>query len=291
MADKPTNEEIATALEQIADLLEAQDANVYRVQAYRNGASTVRAATVSLAEMTREQGEKELRKLPDIGEGIARVIRNLVTTGRAPILERLKGESLRGYAFTQVPGLGEELAQRVAEELHITTLEQLEQAAHDGRLQLVEGFGDKRVNNIQVSLSGMLSTTAVRRTKQRTAGKTQSRQQPDVALLLDVDEEYRHKAEAGELQQIAPRRFNPDGEAWLPILHTEQENWDFTVLYSNTAQAHKLNKTADWVVIYYEQEDGQESQATVVTETRGSLEGKRVVRGREAECRQYYKEK
>jgi putative hydrolase len=62
------------------------------------------------------------------------------------------------------------------------------------------------------------------------------------------------------------------------------------VLFSNTAQAHKLNKTRDWVVLFYEK-DGVEDQATVVTETRGELKGKRVVRGREQECKKYYSAK
>jgi DNA polymerase (family 10) len=86
---------------------------------------------------------------------------------------------------------------------------------------------------------------------------------------------------------MAPRRFNPKGEAWLPILETEREGWRLTVLFSNTAQAHERGKTHDWVVIYYA-DDGPEGQCTVVTASRGLPEGKRVVPGREWECRQYY---
>ena len=107
-------------------------------------------------------------------------------------------------------------------------------------------------------------------------------------MLLDVDREYRERSEAGRLPTIAPKRFNPDGESWLPVLHTQRGNWHFTVLYSNTAWAHRLGRTRDWVVIYFYDEHHRESQATVVTETRGSLVGKRIVRGREAECRAYY---
>jgi hypothetical protein len=88
---------------------------------------------------------------------------------------------------------------------------------------------------------------------------------------------------------IAPKRFNPEGEAWLPIMHSDCGEWQFTALFSNTARAHDLGKTHDWVVVYYET-DGEEGQATVVTETRGVLRNKRVVRGREAECRRYYEE-
>jgi hypothetical protein len=108
-------------------------------------------------------------------------------------------------------------------------------------------------------------------------------EEPPVEMLLDVDREYRERAAAGELRRIAPRRFNPTGEAWLPILHTQRGQWHFTALYSNTARAHELGKTNDWVVIYFYDGDHRERQRTVVTETRGPLAHSRVVRGREAE--------
>ena len=107
-------------------------------------------------------------------------------------------------------------------------------------------------------------------------------------MLLDVDREYREKASAGRLEKIAPRRFNPKGEAWLPILHAHRDAWHFTVLYSNTARAHDLGRVFDWVVMYFHTDDEPEGQCTVVTETRGELIGRRVVRGREAECRSCY---
>jgi len=112
--------------------------------------------------------------------------------------------------------------------------------------------------------------------------------EPDVGMLLDVDMEYRDKARRGELPTIAPRRFNPDGEAWLPVLHTERGDWHFTVLYSNTARAHQLGRTHDWVIVYFHKDDHPERQSTVVTETRGELRGERVVRGREGDCRIHY---
>jgi len=60
------------------------------------------------------------------------------------------------------------------------------------------------------------------------------------------------------------------------------------VLFSNTARAHDLGRTRDWVVVYFYDEHHREGQCTVVTETRGALIGKRVVRGREDECRVLY---
>jgi DNA polymerase (family 10) len=112
---------------------------------------------------------------------------------------------------------------------------------------------------------------------------------PGVDVLLDVDREYREKARAGALQKIAPQRLNREHKAWLPVLHTRFGPWHFTALFSNTVRAHELQRVFDWVVILHSDPEGGEGQATVVTEWRGTLSGKRVVRGREAECARYYR--
>jgi DNA polymerase (family 10) len=277
---KPSNDKIADVLEQIADLLEAQDGNVHRIRAYRNGARTARNSSESLAKIARDRGVKGLQELPNIGEGLGRIIQRYVETGRSRMLERLQGQISPEDIFTQVPGIGPELARRIADELDVHSLAELEQAAHEGRLEQVKGFGPKRVESVRLSLAGMLSRSAQRRARERSRPDEGSEREPCVAILLDVDREYQSRARAGELRKIAPKRFNPDNEAWLPILHTERGNWSFTALYSNTARAHELNKTDDWVVIYFDQ-DGKEDQVTVVTGTQGDLKGKRVVRGRE----------
>jgi putative hydrolase len=108
--------------------------------------------------------------------------------------------------------------------------------------------------------------------------------------LLDVDREYREKAAAGKLQRIAPRRFNPNGEEWLPILHTRRGDREYTALFSNTQRAHELGMTDDWVVIYCD--DGRHHlTSTVLTAQRGKLKGLRVVPGREEESAAYYERK
>jgi len=112
---------------------------------------------------------------------------------------------------------------------------------------------------------------------------------PSVEVLLGIDQEYRDKAKAGVLRLIAPRRMNPEGKAWLPVLHTRYGPWHFTALFSNTERAHEMHRTGDWVVVYFSGDDGDEGQVTVVTERRGALTGMRVVRGREPECARYYR--
>jgi hypothetical protein len=111
---------------------------------------------------------------------------------------------------------------------------------------------------------------------------------PGVGTLLDVDREYREKAASGVLKKIAPRLFNSRNEAWLPVLHTRFGPWRFTALYSNTERAHELYRTHDWVVISFDDDEFQ-GRNTVVTEYRGALKGRRVVRGREPECAAYYR--
>ena len=105
-----------------------------------------------------------------------------------------------------------------------------------------------------------------------------------------MDAEYRRESAADTLKKIAPRRFNPSGEAWLPVLHTTRGDRHYTALFSNTARAHELRKTRDWVVIYYDGHDG-EHQCTVITSEFGRLKGRRIVRGREDECEELYWER
>lgn len=112
---------------------------------------------------------------------------------------------------------------------------------------------------------------------------------PDVGILLEIDREYREKAASGVLQKIAPARFNPEHRAWLPVLHTRFGPWRFSALYSNTYQAHERHRTHDWVVIGFDDDEHGDGQQTVVTEWRGTLAGRRVVRGREPECAIHYR--
>lgn len=273
-ASSPSNPDIAKRFRTAADLLEAQGASPFRVRAYRQGAATLAQLDRPVATIYQEGGRDELEALPNIGSALANAIIEIVETERWRFLERLQGTVTPASVFRQVAGIGDELAERIHETLGIETLEELEQAAHDGRLDDVEGIGERRLQAVRDSVA-----TRLRR-------RRQSGDDVPVAELLDVDREYREKAARNDLRRIAPRRFNPEGTAWLPILHTERNGRSYTALFSNTARAHELDKTNDWVVIY--REDKRRAQWTVVTETSGPLEGRRVVRGREAECKQHY---
>jgi DNA polymerase (family X) len=149
------NAVIATRLEEVAGILEAQQASPYRVQAYRRAAMTVRNCDRPMDEIVREEGVEGLQHLLGIGESLSRTIHQLVTSGRLPMLERLRGESDPVEVLASVPGVGKRLAERLYTDLGIGTLEELE-AAHDSRLAEIEGFGEKRIAGVRDSLAGRL---------------------------------------------------------------------------------------------------------------------------------------
>ena len=273
-----TNARIAETFDRIADLLEQREGSPHRVHAWRAGAQAVREHPRELGEVFRDHGRAGLLALPHIGSGLAGVAIELIRTGHSAALDRLTGDPVT--TLTRIPGIGRALATRIHRELGIATLEDLEAAAHDGRLDRVDGFGPRRVTAVRELLATRLARSS--RAAPPRAGVPS--RPPPVELLLAIDGQYREDAAAGSLPRVAPHRFNPQREAWLPVLHHSAADWRFTVLFSNTALAHKLGRLRDWVVIYYREPGHLEGRATVVTETHGALRGQRVVRGREAEC-------
>ena len=279
--ERAVNESLAANLREFADLLAHQEADGFRTAAYRRASDTLAALDRPVTRVFVAEGRQGLVALPGIGGSIASAIAEMLTTGRWSQLERLRGTLNPEKLFQTIPGIGPELAARIHERLHVDTLEGLEIAAHDGRLERVPGIGRRRAELIRSLLAERLGRPRLRRLKREGA-------RPEIGLILDLDYEYRHRALAGELKLIAPKRFNPEGKAWLPVLHTRRAPWEFTALFSNTRLAHELGRTHDWVVIYYQAGNSPEGQCTVVTETRGPLAGSSVMRGREGECWVHY---
>jgi hypothetical protein len=268
---------IAERLRQAASLLASQGANPFRVSAYRRAGDSIGALDADVRDVAEAGGHAALEAIPGVGPSIGGAVAEMLSTGRWGFLERLKGAADPEALFCSIPGIGPWLAHKIQTTLHIDSLEALEAATHDGRLRQVPGFGVRRAAMVRHALSELLAR--IRPPPGRIA------EEPEAGLLLDVDREYREKAAAGLLRRIAPKRFNPSGEAWLPILHTVRGPWHFTALYSNTALAHQLGRTGDWVVIYFHRDARPEGRRTIVTETQGPARGCRVVRGREGECR------
>lgn len=269
------NRRIAQQLIETAGLLASRrDGSPQRVRAYRQAAERLLRLPTPIQDIYREQGDAGIREALGVGDRLGRVIEQSILEGRFALLERLRASNGAGSILETVPGLGPTWARHLREDLGIATLEDLECAAYDGRLESAAGMGIKRLSGIRDSLAARLGRV-------RPPAPASTAPEPPVSELLDVDREYRESAAAGRLRRIAPRRFNPTHTAWLPILRTTRNGRDYTVLFSNTARAHEAGKTNDWVVIYEEGRPGR--SWTVITSQRGSLAGMRIVRGREPE--------
>jgi hypothetical protein len=284
------NHAVAEMLRETGELLESQGANPFRARAYRHAADVIESLSTPLSTLLVDNGTEGLEKLPGIGSSLSKTIEKVVRTGRLALLERLRGETEPGSILATIGGIGPVLARRLQDDAEISTLPELERALSSGRLADVPGFGEKRLRMIRESLAGRIRrdvTSSPERPAMEKRDRSQRSAQPSVEVLLDVDREYRERARRGDLPRITPKRFNPTKEAWLPVLHTERAGQHFTALFSNTARAHTLGVTRDWVVIYRDEREG-DGQWTTITSEYGPLQGRRIIRGREQECRDYY---
>jgi DNA polymerase (family 10) len=141
------NSDIAKVFDDIADLLELQGANPFRIRAYRNAARMLGELGRDVRTMV-EQGE-DLDALPGIGADLAAKIGEIVATGSCALLDRLRAEVPADLsALLQLPHLGPKRVRALHDELGIQTVDQLRQAAQDGRLRSVHGFGPKMQQQI-----------------------------------------------------------------------------------------------------------------------------------------------
>jgi DNA polymerase (family 10) len=142
------NIEIAAALTEMADLLEIRGGtNPFRIRAYRNAVLTVTEHPLPLRKLVEQ--EADLTDLPAIGKDMAGHITELVRTGRLPALEELGLEVPRSLVLlTRLPGVGPKRTHRLWKELGITRLEELAEAAEEGRIAGLEGFGEKSQEKI-----------------------------------------------------------------------------------------------------------------------------------------------
>ncbi len=174
------NEDIAVIFEEMADLLEIENANPFRVRAYRNAARTVRGLGRELSEMV-AAGE-DLTRLPGIGKDLAAKIEEILATGHARALDKLHKQVPASLeALLKIPGLGPKRVKLLYQQLHIRTLKQLENAARQGRLQDLPGFGVKIEQRI-------LDTIEARRSQEKRFLHNTARQyaEPLVAYLRAV---------------------------------------------------------------------------------------------------------
>ncbi len=150
------NVQIAIRLHEMGDLLEHQGEGGFRAQAYRSAASVLEQLREPVDEILSRAGRQGLIALPAIGPGIAAAVAEMCATGRWSALDRLTGKLDPEALRENSSGIGPQLARRLHVELHVETLEDLERAAHDGRLDRLTGFGPKRLEAIHGSMSERL---------------------------------------------------------------------------------------------------------------------------------------
>lgn len=254
--DNPT---IARRLREYAAKLEGEETTLYRVRAYRRAADVVQGLAHPLAELYAERGRAGLEELPSIGSHLAYTLEGLLISGEFRTLRPEGANREPDRLLTSLPGIGPLLALRLREHLGITTLQELERAARAGRLSEV-GIGPRR---LQTLLDALV---------ERSRPITPPPGEPTVVTLLQLDAEYRRQAQRLRLPTTSLLTCN---------------GWHYRIHFARTALARRLNQTRDWVEIHFT--DGTNTgQRLVRTETEGDLAGRRVLRGRERECRVHY---
>jgi DNA polymerase (family 10) len=162
------NADIAAVFVEIADLLEIEQANPFRIRAYRNAARVVGELGREVRTLV-ERGE-DLTSLPGIGDDLSAKMREIVQTGKCRALDRLRAELPPAITeLLHLPGLGPKKVRALWHELDVQTVEQLARAARDGRISKLPGFGEKTEANILQAVEAHLSKA--RRFKLATAAQ------------------------------------------------------------------------------------------------------------------------
>jgi len=146
------NPDIARLFDEVADLLEIQDANPFRVRAYRNAARTIRDYPEAIAELV-HSGGKDLTDIPGIGEDLAEKITDIVKTGELPLRKQLAAKLPAGLLdLLRIPGLGPKRVKLLHKKLKVTSAADLAAALNKGRIQKLKGFGPKIEEKIRTGL-------------------------------------------------------------------------------------------------------------------------------------------
>ena len=181
------NEDIAGRLDEVSRIFAEQEANHFRVQAYQQAATSLRGLSCPVSEVFAKEGIAGLENIPGVGETIARSIRDILLHGKLAMLQRLRGEHDPLGLLLSVPGVGKVTAWKLYEDLGIESLEELEAAAHDGRLERFPGWAPSASPDFAILCERL------GRIRQEPSVPLQREDAP-IAELLDVDRQYREEA-------------------------------------------------------------------------------------------------
>lgn len=151
------NSEIVDILNELADLLEIQGANTFRVRAYRSAARTVEGFSRSVTDMVEK--DEDLSQYPGIGKDLAKKLQEITETGKLVMLEELRNEIPHEVGeFLNIPGMGPKRVHIIYNQLNVKTKNELKKAAEKHRIQELEGFGEKTEKSILEALDKIEST-------------------------------------------------------------------------------------------------------------------------------------
>jgi DNA polymerase (family 10) len=200
------NDFIAAQFELLADLLEIQGANPFRIRAYRNAARTISATAESLSDL--EAAGQDLTELAGIGKDLAKQIHEITTTGHHSGLEELRKEIPGGVLdMLRIPGVGPKKAAVFFHELGLKSLADLKAACEAGRLSKLKGFGKKTEDSILQNID--LATEQVKRfsiADARAAAELiveDLKQLPEVAQVEVAGSCRRRRETCGDLDVLA----------------------------------------------------------------------------------------
>jgi len=152
------NPDIARLFDEVADLLEIQDANPFRVRAYRNAARTIRDYPEPIADLVRA-GTKDLTEIPGIGEDLAGKIATVVRTGELPLRKQLAAKLPAGLLdLLRIPGLGPKRVKLLHKKLKVKSAADLARALDGGKVQKLKGFGPKMEEKMRAGLGQAQAT-------------------------------------------------------------------------------------------------------------------------------------
>jgi len=139
-----TNKQIIDVLYEISELLELKNENKFKIRAYQKLAQFLSGYDKELDGIYKEKGKKGLMEIPNVGEGIAKKIAELIDTGKLKYLEDLKSGMPEGIEnFLKIPGMGPKTAVTIAEKFKIKTVAELEKLLKEHKLKDMKGFGEK----------------------------------------------------------------------------------------------------------------------------------------------------
>jgi len=233
------NSEISEIFNDMADLLEIQGSNTFRVRAYRNAARTIENLSRSAVDMVNQ--DEDLTELKGIGKDLAKKIKEIVETGELSMLEDLKKEiPFELSDFMDIPGIGPKRVHAIYEELGVKSLDELKKAAEKHRIQEIGGFGEKTE---KIILEGL-----------KKADKTEKRLKLSIADEIATPLlEYLRKAEGVKEVIVAGsyrRRKETVGD--LDILVSHKKNSDMMehfIKYEDVRKVISSGKTRSSVLL------------------------------------------